>query len=51
MDAAVAAAKKAFKIGSEWRKTTAKQRSGLLHKLADLMKRDQHYLAVRHLTY
>ena len=47
IDAAVTAAREAFKRGSEWRKTTPAQRSQLLHKLADLIIRDCNYLAVR----
>uniref|UniRef100_H2YAB5 Aldehyde dehydrogenase domain-containing protein n=1 Tax=Ciona savignyi TaxID=51511 RepID=H2YAB5_CIOSA len=45
IDAAVAAARKAFQPGSPWRKTEPKQRGILLNKLADLMQRDLHYLA------
>nr|XP_002127908.1 retinal dehydrogenase 1-like [Ciona intestinalis] len=45
VDAAVAAARKAFQPGSEWRKMAPKKRGVLLNKLADLLLRDQHYLA------
>lgn len=43
---AVAAAKHAFKLGSEWRRMDASERGNLLNKLADLMERDRVYLAV-----
>nr|XP_002127803.1 aldehyde dehydrogenase, cytosolic 1-like [Ciona intestinalis] len=45
VDAAVAAARKAFQPGSEWRKMEPKKRGVLLNKLADLMERDYQYLA------
>lgn len=45
VDKAVAAAKKAFSLGSEWRKMDASRRGLLLSKLADLMERDHQYLA------
>ena len=47
MDIAVAAAKKAFEIGSTWRTMDASERGRLLHKVADLMERDLLYLSVR----
>ncbi|XP_049864421.1 aldehyde dehydrogenase 1A1-like [Schistocerca gregaria] len=46
VDKAVAAAKAAFKRGSEWRTMDASKRAVLMHKLADLIERDIHYLAV-----
>lgn len=45
VDLAVAAAKKAFRLGSPWRTMDASERGRLLNKLADLMERDQVYLA------
>lgn len=45
IDAAVAAAREAFKLGSPWRRMDASKRGELLHKLADLMERDRVYLA------
>jgi len=45
VDLAVAAARKAFEIGSEWRSMDASARGKLMHKLADLMKRDIEELA------
>ncbi|XP_053208957.1 aldehyde dehydrogenase 1A1-like isoform X2 [Panonychus citri] len=42
---AVAAAKEAFKLGSEWRTMDASARGKLLNKLADLIERDADYLA------
>jgi len=45
VDAAVAAARAAFKTGSEWRNLTPQERGVLLWKLADLCKRDEHILA------
>ncbi|KAL4227704.1 Retinal dehydrogenase 1 [Mactra antiquata] len=45
VDKAVAAAKKAFEFGSEWRSMDASQRAVLLNKLADLIERDRIYLA------
>ncbi|KAL3866095.1 hypothetical protein ACJMK2_043431 [Sinanodonta woodiana] len=45
VDKAVAAAKEAFKFGSEWRRMDASRRGKLLFKLADLMERDLVYLA------
>ncbi|XP_049812067.1 aldehyde dehydrogenase 1A1-like [Schistocerca nitens] len=46
VDKAVAAAKEAFKRGSEWRTMDASKRAVLMHKLADLMMRDIQYLTV-----
>lgn len=45
VDAAVSAAKKAFKLGSTWRTMNASDRGVLLNRLADLMERDRTYLA------
>ena len=45
MDRAVAAAKSAFALGSEWRQFDASERGRLLYKLADLIERDRTYLA------
>ena len=45
IDAAVDAAEKAFKIGSEWRTMDASFRGELLNRLADLIERDREYLA------
>ncbi|KAF5401220.1 aldehyde dehydrogenase mitochondrial [Paragonimus heterotremus] len=45
IDKAVAAAKKAFEFGSEWRRMDASGRGQLLHRLADLIERDRVYLA------
>ena len=42
---AVAAARRAFKYGSEWRQTDASARGALIYKLADLIERDADYLA------
>ncbi len=46
MDKAVAAARAAFKLGSPWRRMDASDRGRLINKLADLMEKNQHYLAV-----
>jgi retinal dehydrogenase len=46
VDKAVAAAKQAFRLGSEWRQMDASNRGRLLNKLADLIERDMNYLAV-----
>ncbi len=46
VDIAVAAARKAFEIGSEWRSMDPSTRGELMHKLAQLMRRDIEYLAV-----
>ena len=45
VDRAVAAAKEAFKLGSTWRTMDASERGRLLNKLANLVERDQEYLA------
>ena len=45
VDAAVAAARAAFKTGSEWRNLTPQERGVLLWKLGDLCKRDEAILA------
>ena len=45
VDKAVAAACEAFKLGNTWRTMDASQRGVLLNKLADLIERDQEYLA------
>ncbi|CAK8698547.1 aldehyde dehydrogenase, mitochondrial-like [Clavelina lepadiformis] len=45
VDAAVAAAKKAYSPGSEWRTMNPKTRALYLNKLADLIDRDRHYIA------
>ncbi|CAH1787376.1 unnamed protein product [Owenia fusiformis] len=42
---AVAAAKKAFELGSEWRTMDASKRGRLLNKLADLLEEDLAYAA------
>ena len=41
IDKAVAAARKAFELGSEWRTIDASQRGRLMFKLADLIERDR----------
>ncbi|XP_043916765.1 retinal dehydrogenase 1 [Protopterus annectens] len=41
IDKAVKAAKRAFQIGSTWRKMDASERGRLLNKLADLIERDR----------
>lgn len=45
IDLAVKAAKNAFRLGSEWRRTDPAARGALLYKLADLIERDRAYLA------
>jgi delta 1-pyrroline-5-carboxylate dehydrogenase len=45
VDKAVAAAKAAFRLGSEWRTMDASERGVLLYRLADLIERDREYLA------
>lgn len=45
VDKAVAAASKAFSLGSEWRMMDASKRGQLLLKLADLIERDLQHLA------
>merc|ERR1712136_20856 len=44
IDIAVAAARRAFKLGSEWRTMDASKRGRLINKLADLIERDTDYL-------
>jgi len=44
IDIAVSAAKRAFKLGSEWRTMDASKRGKLINKLADLIERDFRYL-------
>ncbi len=46
IDKAVASARDAFKIGSEWRSMDASARGQLLIKFATLLKRDREYLSV-----
>ena len=45
VDLAVEAARRAFKLGSVWRTMDASERGRLLNKMADLIERDQEYLA------
>ncbi|KAL0270773.1 UNVERIFIED_CONTAM: hypothetical protein PYX00_008070 [Menopon gallinae] len=45
VDKAVKAANEAFRFGSPWRKMDASDRGRLLYRLADLLERDQIYLA------
>ena len=45
VDKAVKAAREAFKLGSPWRTMDASQRGRLIYKLADLIERDQDYMA------
>lgn len=45
VDIAVAAAKKAFELGSEWRTMDASARGRLLHKLADAIEAHKEYIA------
>jgi len=45
VDLAVAAARKAFELGSPWRTMDASDRGQMLNKLADLMERDRVLLA------
>ena len=40
IDLAVKAARKAFKLNSEWRTMDASKRGQMLHKMADLMERE-----------
>lgn len=47
VDAAVQAARRAFRLNSTWRTMDASQRGVLLNRLADLMERDRTYLAVK----
>lgn len=46
IDKAVQAARKAFKLGSEWRTMDASARGRLLYKLADLIERDKEVLTL-----
>lgn len=46
VDLAVKAARDAFQINSQWRKMDASERGALLYKFAQLMRRDEDYLAV-----
>jgi len=46
VDLAVAAAREAFKLDSEWRTMDTASRGELMRSLAGLMRRDQEYLAV-----
>ena len=50
VDVAVAAAKQAFRLGSPWRTMDASDRGLLINRLADLIERDTHILAVRSQT-
>lgn len=45
IDKAAAAANEAFKLGSAWRTTNASDRGNLLQKLADLIEKNEDYLA------
>ena len=45
VDKAVAAARRAMRLGSPWRTMDASGRGKLMFKLADLMERDQDYIA------
>lgn len=45
VDRAVQAASDAFEIGSEWRSMSASDRGQLIHKFAQLIRRDEEYLA------
>lgn len=45
IDLAVAAARRAFKLGSPWRTMDASNRGKLLNKLADLVEQNLAYLA------
>lgn len=45
VDNAVAAARKAFEMGSPWRTMDASKRGVLLNKLADLIERDREYIS------
>ena len=51
VDIAVAAARKAFEIDSEWRSMDPSARGALMNKLAQLMRRDEEYLAVCFIFY
>jgi len=45
VDLAVAAAKRAFQFGSEWRTMDASNRGKLMHKLCDLIEQNREYIA------
>ena len=45
IDLAVQAARKAFKLGSDWRTMDASRRGQMLNKMAELMERDYEYIA------
>ena len=47
VDLAVAAARRAFKIGSPWRTMDASKRGRLLEKFAQLLDKNKEYVAVR----
>lgn len=52
VDKAVDAANQAFHLNSPWRTMNASERGMLLNRLADLIDRDAHYLAVScHIAY
>ncbi len=44
VDKAVAAARRAFKLGSTWRTMDASERGRLINKICDLVERDADYL-------
>lgn len=46
VDKAVDAATQAFRLNSPWRTMNASKRGLLLNRLADLIERDAHYIAV-----
>ena len=50
VDKAVQAARKDFELGSVWRTMDASARGLLLNKVADLVERDRHYLAVSEMS-
>ncbi len=51
VDKAVAAARKAFEVGSEWRKMDASARGQMIHRLAQLLRRDAEKIAVSSFTF
>ena len=51
VEKAISAARAAFKRGSPWRQMNASARGCLLLKLADLIERDQAYIAVCTVLY
>lgn len=51
VDKAVSAARKAFEIDSDWRKTDPSERGSLIHKLAQLLRRDKDYIGVLNQPY